>query len=315
MNSPNRSLKKLKYVFSLVVMAAFAATAHSQKVDDAYTLKTFDISSPQLDISTAGGYINVIGHDKDNVRVEMYVRKSGKYLSASDTELEDYEIDISASGNEVTASAGRRNSSGIKFWNNSNSYSISFVVYTPERSMVTGRTSGGSMKAENISGTLDFTTSGGSISLSSISGDINARTSGGSLNFENLNGNVNGRTSGGSIRVLNAQGELDLRTSGGSVKLDEVAGIVNARTSGGSIQAISKSESCSLDLSTSGGNISITLPDNSGYELDLKGNRVSTTFTEFSGEVEKNRVIGTIRGGGPKIAARTSGGSVRLNYN
>lgn len=307
------NLYGLKHVLTVVVLAVFTVAAHSQKVDDAYTLKTFDISSPQLDISTSGGYINVIGHDKQNVRVEMYVQKNGKYFSASDTDLEDYEIDISASGDEVTASARRINRSG--FWNNKNNFSISFVVFTPERSIVKGRTSGGSMKAENISGTLDFATSGGSISLNSISGDTNARTSGGSLNFENLNGSINGSTSGGSIRVLNTEGELDLKTSGGSIRLDGIAGAVNASTSGGSIQAISKSEKCSLDLSTSGGNITITLPDNTGYELDLKGNRVSTTFSEFSGEMEKNRVIGTIRGGGPKIAARTSGGSIRLNYN
>ena len=287
-------------------------TGYSQVIDDAYMMRSFDLNSPEVNISTSGGFINVIGHNENRVRVEMYVRKGSRYLDQSDTELDDYEIDISSSGNKVTASA-KRKSSGLKFWNNNN-LSISFIVYTPVESIVNGRTSGGSMSAENLSGRVDLATSGGSINLDTITGSTNVRTSGGSMKFANIQGDLTGRTSGGSIAVKNADGTLNMRTSGGSIKLEEIAGAISARTSGGSITALTDDSQCSMDLRTSGGNITITVPEGAGYELDLKGNRVSSTLNEFSGEVEKNKLAGTIYGGGPLIAARTSGGSVRINY-
>lgn len=302
-----------KLLIAAMLSILFSATGFSQVIDDAYMMKSFEVNSPEIDISTSGGFINVIGHNENKVRVEMYVRKGRNYLDQSDTELDDYEIDISASGDSVTASAKRKKGSGMKFWNNNN-LSISFVVYTPVESVVNGRTSGGSMSAENLTGTVDLSTSGGSISLENITGNMNVRTSGGSMKFRNIQGDLNGKTSGGSISVNDADGDLNLRTSGGSIKLEEIAGKVSARTSGGSISALTDNTECSMDLRTSGGNVSITVSEGAGYELDLKGNRVSSTLNEFSGEVEKNKIVGTIFGGGPLIAARTSGGSVRINY-
>jgi DUF4097 and DUF4098 domain-containing protein YvlB len=304
----------IKIWIATMLFMLFSATGFSQVIDDAYMMKTFEVNSPEIDISTSGGFINVIGHNENKVRVEMYVRKGRNYLDQSDTELDDYEIDISSSGNRVIASAKRKNGSGLKFWNNNNNLSISFIVYTPVESAVNGRTSGGSMSAENLAGRIDFATSGGSINLENITGSTDVRTSGGSLKFTNIQGGLTGSTSGGSIKVAGANGDLDLRTSGGSISLEEIAGTVSARTSGGSISALTDDTECSMDLRTSGGNVSITVPEGAGYQLDLKGNRVSSTLNEFSGEVEKNRLVGTIYGGGPLIAARTSGGSVRINY-
>ncbi|MGF1671253.1 MAG: DUF4097 domain-containing protein [Balneolaceae bacterium] len=314
-------MKNLKFpaLFTAHLIMLFTVISvlqvQAQKVDDAYLLKSFDVSTPELDISTSGGFINVIGHNENRVRVEMYVRKGNKYLDQSDTELDDYEIDISLSGNKVTASAKRKSGSGMRFWNNNNNLSLSFVVYTPVESVVNGRTSGGSMSAENLAGTINFATSGGSITLEKITGNMDIKTSGGSLNFKEIRGDLSGKTSGGSITVNSAEGDLNLSTSGGSIALEQIAGSVSARTSGGSIKALTDDTGCSMDLRTSGGNVTISIPEGTGYELDLKGNRVTSTLKEFSGEVERNKLVGTIYGGGPLLAARTSGGTIRINYH
>jgi len=312
---PSNLYSLIKVVIPIIIFTFLSIAGHAQVIDDAYMMRSFEVSSPEVEITTSGGFINVIGHDEEKVRIEMYVQKNGKYLDQSDTDLDDYEIDISSTGNKVTASARKKSGSGLKFWNNDNNASISFVAYTPVESVINGRTSGGSMSAENLAGKLNLATSGGSIKLENVTGSTDVKTSGGSMSFKNISGELSGRTSGGSISVNSAEGNLELSTSGGSISLEQIAGVVSARTSGGSIRAITEHTECSMDLSTSGGNVTITIPEGSGYELDLKGNRVSSSLTEFSGEIEKNKLVGTIYGGGPLIAARTSGGTVRINYH
>jgi hypothetical protein len=41
---------------------------------------------------------------------------------------------------------------------------------------------------------------------------------------------------------------------------------------------------------------------------------VYAELKNFSGEAEKDEIRGTFNGGGTKISAKTSGGSVRLEY-
>ena len=51
------------------------------------------------------------------------------------------------------------------------------------------------------------------------------------------------------------------------------------------------------------------------WHLDLKGNKVNTRLSNFSGESKNNRVVGSINGGGIPVKLSTSGGSVTLEYN
>ena len=71
------------------------------------------------------------------------------------------------------------------------------------------------------------------------------------------------------------------------------------------------------NLRTSGGGITLTLiPDIAvDVEAETSGGRVSTDFaveSAIQGKVPRNRLKGSINGGGPLLKLRTSGGSIRL---
>ena len=89
---------------------------------------------------------------------------------------------------------------------------------------------------------------------------------------------------------------------------------MEAKTSGGSIDAEIVSPEDYIDLRTSGGSITVTVPKNNGYDLDLDGNRVRADLENFKGDMDKDAMRGTMNGGGTKVSARTSGGSVSLRY-
>ena len=311
-------MKKLNAipVFLLIISVGFLIeTADAQRADQAYLIRTIDVSNPDLlDIRTSGGFVQVKGSDRDDVRVEMYVRRGGRYLDDTDTSLDGYEIEIEQIGNKMKAHANRESGGTWRFWRSDSNVSISFIVYSPGVTGVDARTSGGHISAENFEGHIQMRTSGGNISLKDLKGEIDARTSGGGISIENIEGKLDARTSGGTITASKSNGTLDLRTSGGSIRLDEIGGTITARTSGGSIHTKMFQVGDHVELRTSGGSITIAIPEGNGYELDLQGSRVHTELRNFSGEVERNKVKGVINDGGPVIRARTSGGSVRINY-
>lgn len=298
---------------TLVIMLTAVKMGWAQSSNDAYKVERFAVNDDvRIDVETSGGSIDVIGKNTDEVTVEMYVRKRNRYYQADEIELKEWDIEIFERNNEVTVHAKRKKSGN---WNwNRNTPSISFVVYAPERSINDVRTSGGSIELENLIGKQTARTSGGSISVESIQGDLNVRTSGGSITLNGIQGATEAKTSGGRIRAEEINGDLDVRTSGGSISLKGVSGSVDASTSGGSINADVVSPSEFINLRTSGGSITVTVPEDNGYDLDLDGNRVRAELKNFTGEYEKDEIRGTVNGGGVRIKAKTSGGSIRLNY-
>lgn len=300
--------------FLMMILMVFTASANTVTKDDPYRIEEFSVNGPgNLDVRTSGGHISVEASESSRVRVEMYVRKNGRELSRSDTDLSDFDIEISQSGNTVTAVAKRENGRGWKFWNNNN-ISISFVVYTPREMSTDLKTSGGHIETEGLSGNQKMSTSGGHLKMSNLMGTVDARTSGGHIEIRDFEGEMSARTSGGHINAMNSSGSINLRTSGGHIDLERISGTVEASTSGGSINAEIASVGQFVDLRTSGGNVNITVPDGIGFDLDLRGSRVRTELKNFSGEVERDEVEGSINGGGPKISARTSGGTVSVSF-
>lgn len=144
--------------------------------------------------------------------------------------------------------------------------------------------------------------------------NVDLKTGGGSIKLDDLQGRVDAHTSGGSIRLGRIQGDVEVDTSGGSIRVEEVAGNINAHTSGGSIRAsITKQPSHDCRLSTSGGSVSVELAESIAVDLDARtsGGRVSSDF-DVDGKIKRNRIRGTINGGGPDLDLETSGGSVSV---
>ena len=306
----------LAYTMALTVLSTACASV-SDVPSDPFWTKEFQVGeASKLEVRTSGGNITVSSHEGNQLRVEMLVSVNGRSVDSSDAKaekvLEDYKINISQTGNMVSAVAERRSSSGWLF--GSNNASISFRVYVPQATSTHLNTSGGSITLEGVTGPQDIRTSGGNLMVKNVNGNMVAKTSGGTIRVENYQGDLEAKTSGGSIKMDNAKGKLLVATSGGSIKLNEVAGAIDAHTSGGSIQANILELNNELRLNTSGGSIDATVPAGLGLNLDLKGNRVETVLTNFDGEVEKDKIKGSINGGGIPVKLSTSGGTVNLKY-
>ena len=284
--------------------------------DEPYLVKTFQLDGKgSLNVKTSGGSIDVEAHSGNEVRVEVYVKKSswdswfGKDDDIQEILEKEYTIDISKVGNAVSATADRKS----KRWD-SNSLSVAFKVMVPSAISCNLQTSGGSISLYGVEGQQSVKTSGGGLTLEKISGDMEARTSGGGIKIADFSGVLSAHTSGGSINLEDAEGDLRVSTSGGSIRLYDIVGSIDASTSGGSIDAEIKVLKDMLSLKTSGGSIRATIPEGLGLDLDLHGNRVNTVLNNFSGTSDNHSIKGSINGGGIPVTMRTSGGSVTLDY-
>jgi DUF4097 and DUF4098 domain-containing protein YvlB len=337
----------------LVLLLAFAAISiKAQDRDKLYMTKSLaNEAIKNVEAKTSGGSIEVSGGGGQEPRIEVYITSNnGHSLTKEEIQerLNDYELNISASGNKLTAIAKTK----VRNMNWRKALNISFKIFVSENTSTDLSTSGGSISLENLSGTEDFSTSGGSLTVrkltgkitgetsggsidvsdskddidlntsggsidaSNCSGKIRLETSGGSLSLHDLNGNIKAGTSGGSVNAKNIMGELNTSTSGGNVNLREMACSLEASTSGGNIDAEVAQVGKYIRLSNSGGKIDLQIPKDKGYDLKLYGDKINKNFTleKFSGTIKEDKIEGTVNGGGIPVTVDAGGGKVSLSF-
>ncbi len=342
-------MKTFKTTFVLFLLGQALATSAQNNNQQPYLNKSFaNAAIKNVNVKTSGGSIMVSGGNASDAHVEVYINANNNNEDLSKDELterlQNYDLDVSLSGNELEVSAKAKSNFNWK-----KSLSISFKIYVPKEVSTNLTTSGGSIKLSNLNGEQSFGTSGGSLNVNQLNGIVKGHTSGGSINVTNSKSNIDMRTSGGSITAADCQGTISLSTSGGSLHLTNLNGTINARTSGGGINgdhisgelitgtsggSINLTEmACSLETSTSAGSthvqmdqlgkyikingsvghIDLQIPSGKGLDLDLHGNRISTNVTtNFNGEKDDSRMVGKLNGGGIPVTVRTSIGGINL---
>lgn len=307
--------------------------AHAEKNVPTIT-KTFEMNQAgELHSFSSGGGITVSAHEKAEVTVQTFVRRKGVVLSPNHKDLDEvlkaFELIIEKNGNKITATAKRK--SRGRFWNNTGIY---FKIFVPEEMSCDVSSSGGGLKISGVRGTHDFSSSGGSVKLENTGGttkakssgggvsvykhkgDLSLGSSGGGVKLDKAKGSVYASSSGGSVKLYDINGEVEAKSSGGGVYITGVAAYVKARSSGGSVKVNISELSKEMDLSSSGGGVEAIIHDGEklGMDLDLSSSRVNIDLHNFSGKSEKNRINGTMNGGGIPVYMRASGGNVTVKF-
>lgn len=324
------------------------------KAQTPYLQKSFPRESIQkVEAETSGGNISVSGEASGDARIEVYIKASnGRDGSISKEEIEkrlneQFELTVGVEGGVLKAIA--KHKERFMEWNRS--LSISFVIYTPQAVGSYLRTSGGNIDLKGLSGTEEFRTSGGNLDVAQLSGKITGRTSGGNVSImdskdnidlqtsggnmhaehcegvirlstsggnvvlKGIKGNTRATTSGGNVEGGDITGDLQARTSGGSIDFENMAGSLAASTSGGNIHVSMTDPGKGVDLSNSGGDITLELPQGKGLDLSISGEQVhSSSMNNFKGDMDKHRISGSLNGGGIPVKVDGNSGSVHLSF-
>jgi DUF4097 and DUF4098 domain-containing protein YvlB len=305
------TIRTIKHISPLLLGLFIMSFSHLAFAQSPVASQEFTVGDyAEVEVSTSGGQIEVIGKNTTKVTVNAIAYVNGR--RSSNANLDNWSITIEEIQGKIVAKAEKDSNMG--WLRGGNNVSIAFEIETPVNTELSARTSGGSVSIENLSGNQFARTSGGNMEANNIQGNVELRTSGGAIRIENIEGQAEVATSGGSIRARKVTQGLKARTSGGSLNLQEISGSLEAKTSGGSIEVFLINPIEYIEVSTSGGNVTIEVPENLGYDLELTGSRVRTELRNFTGSSSRDAIRGAMNGGGIPLKARTSGGSVSLKY-
>ncbi len=194
--------------------------------------------------------------------------------------------------------------------------SVAIDVELPRQASADVASAGGSARVADLEGAVDVSSSGGSVHVDRITGAVRADSSGGHVEIRDITGRVHVRSSGGSVIAERIDGDLDAASSGGSVKVEDARGVVDASSSGGPVRvgfAAGNAKGGSLD--SSGGGVVARVDPAVGLEIDASssGGSVSADLPiTIRGKVSRDRLHGTLNGGGSLLKLRSSGGGISV---
>jgi TolA-binding protein len=128
------------------------------------------------------------------------------------------------------------------------------------------------------------------------------------------------RANNGGVTIVGVQGNMRFDTTNGGVKLQDIGGRVNGETRNGGLNVMLSGDRWDgegLDVETSNGGVTLSLPDNYNAELETRtvngGLRIDFPIT-VQGELTGRKGLQTTLGsGGPLVRVRTTNGGVKIS--
>jgi DUF4097 and DUF4098 domain-containing protein YvlB len=320
-------MKLTLFLLPLTALAALAAT--EEQLNKRFTVQP----EGRLVVDVDFGSIDVTTHAAGEVVVDVWRKITRKNKADEEEFLQDRPVVFSQDGDTVTVRSRRK---GVGGWSSSgrSRTEAKYTITVPARfsaqlktsgggiavsdlaGEVKANTSGGGLRFANLRGPLDGETSGGGIHVSDCEGALKIHTSGGGIDVSGGSGSLDGHTSGGSVTVKAFKGNAHVGTSGGGLTIENVIGEVAGSTSGGSVTAVLPSPlPGDVKLSTSAGGVTVVVPEGAAFDLDASTSvgRVSTDLpVTVVGNVARDRLKGTVNGGGKSVVLRSSAGSIHL---
>jgi DUF4097 and DUF4098 domain-containing protein YvlB len=269
-------------------------------IDRSFTVKPGD----NFVLDADAGDVRVTGIDGEELKIHVTQRGDNDVMRK-------YHVSIDQAGNTVTV-RGKFEKRFFRFWNDSH-WEVRYEVQVPKKFNVDLQTSGGNLVVRSVAGNILGETSGGDLDIEDLEGTIKLSTSGGDVGMVKCTGEMDLETSGGNIVGESLNGSMHVETSGGNIGIRDADGKLFASTSGGNIRAELK-DNKGIDLSTSGGNITVLLPKaiTADVRAESTGGDVSCEFP-FEGKMKDESLHGKINGGGKQIMLESSGGSIAIN--
>jgi DUF4097 and DUF4098 domain-containing protein YvlB len=173
----------------------------------------------------------------------------------------------------------------------------------------------GDSTISDINGNLTFSTSSsGDIELSHIAGPLHFKSSRTDLQLGKLEGDLN--MGGDDLRANAISGPFTLSTRDKNVNLDDITGSIRIDDRNANIEVQTKAPLGSVDISTTGGEISIALPAQSGFQVDAEsdnGEIQSDYGLSINNQSNNATASGSVGKGGPQIKLRTNRGTIEIH--
>ena len=294
---------------TMIALSVRGRTSHTEESldwgKDNTITKSFAVKAgDKLVLDADQGDVVISGTDSEELNVKVLQK-------GSDSELKKFHVNFDQSDGIVSIKA-RHERRYFQFFDNS-WLNVRFEIELPKNFNLDLQTAGGDLSVRNVRGTVVGETSGGDVEAETVDGKIKLSTAGGNVKLFAANGEFALSTSGGNITGEDITGSTRAETSGGNIIFKRADGSLHAETSGGDIRVELK-DNKGVDLSTSGGNVAVSLPKSitADVRAETTGGDVSCDFP-FSGKLKESSLNGKINGGGQLIRLESSGGDIVIH--
>jgi DUF4097 and DUF4098 domain-containing protein YvlB len=316
---------------AILVVASAACSVEAQVRPEGMFERTLTVGGPvTLDIRTGSGSIEIHSGPVNSVRIVGRVR-GGRSWFFDDDDADERIRRIEAAP-PITQNGDAVRVGPVDNDRLYRNISISYEVTVPMETRLQSRTGSGSQTIIGLSGPVDVGTGSGGVTLRGIQRDVRASTGSGSMQIEDV-GSFIGRTGSGGITASAVRGAVDARSGSGHIDVKQTGeadvsvvtgsgGIdvtgahraVHARAGSGTIE-IEGRPAGNWDVETGSGGIRIDFPEDSAFDLNVRTGSGSINTTHplaLLGAISRNRVQGTVRGGGASVDLSTGSGSVHI---
>ena len=199
-------------------------------------------------------------------------------------------------------------------WNVSMGIDVTVVI--PSTFDIDLQTSHGDVEMDDINGKIMLATSHGDVEFATIEGDrLSIRSSHGDISGRSAKAaTVELETSHADISINEVEARrVTARTSHADVEISYLGGEASISTSHGDIDVfLTGKENASFE--TQHGDIEVAMDSGVGAELDFRAPQIRLDRgMTLKGEKTRERVEGSVNGGGRSIRARTTHGSIELS--
>jgi DUF4097 and DUF4098 domain-containing protein YvlB len=193
--------------------------------------------------------------------------------------------------------------------------SVSYDISVPAATMVAASSGSGNVAVSGVNNSVKANSGSGNIDVSGIGGDVDARTGSGNVTVKDAKKAANlSSGSGNIVGMLTGQGDVKASTGSGDIKLTGVVGLLSANTGSGSIGVEGKPTG-DWKLSAASGDVQVAVPSEQGFTLDAStasGSLDIAAPLTVQGKIDRRRVQGTVRGGGPTLRLSTASGDIAV---
>jgi hypothetical protein len=299
-----KPMKRAIISAAVLALAGCEVNLNSEGIVSRETKRFSVTGSPEVQLDTFDGSIEVHSWDRNEVEVEIEKRAMEQAL------VDDMKVTAEQDGNrivvKVTAPRGGDGRHGVQIGVHF-SPSARLRVAVPRTSHLTASSEDGSLVIEDVTGKIALRTADGSIRASRLAGEIVARSG------------------DGSIRLDRTEGKLDVETEDGTITIEAKPTILRARTNDGSIRFDIEADSVmseDWDLQTGDGSVVLSLPGGFSAILDaetrdgsVRANHPALHDEKRDGDSREERrrtLKATLGAGGKTLRVRTGDGSIRI---
>jgi DUF4097 and DUF4098 domain-containing protein YvlB len=173
----------------------------------------------------------------------------------------------------------------------------------------------GDSSISEVTGTLTFSTGfSGDLQFSHIFGPVHFKSLRTDLQFGKLDGDLN--MDGNDLRANSVAGPFTLSTQTKDIHLEDITGSVHIDDRRGDIEVEAKAPLGNVDISTTGGEINISLPEKPGFQLDAESDsgEIQSDFSLSVNNQTKNATAtGAVGTGGPVVKLKTNRGTIQIH--